>query len=48
MTEKNDQMDAETNNEENLTDELDFYDFLEAVSDKVDAITQRSISFSFE
>ena len=30
--------------EENFSDELDFYDFLEAVSDKIDSITQQSKS----
>ena len=33
---------TEQNPEEHLTDELDFYDFLEQVSDKVDEITRQS------
>ena len=36
-----DMADENANPEEHLTDELDFYDFLEVVSDKIDEFTQR-------
>ena len=34
--------DGAMSSDENLDDELDFYDFLEAVSDKMDTITHQS------
>ena len=33
---------GENSSDENLNEELDFYDFLEAVSDKIDTITDQS------
>ena len=33
---------GETSSDENLNEDLDFYDFLEAVSDKIDTITNQS------
>ena len=35
--------DGDMSSDENLNDELDFYDFLEAVSDKMDTITHQSM-----
>jgi hypothetical protein len=32
----------ETVDDDNLHDELDFYDFLEVISDKIDGITRQS------
>ena len=50
MTESQDIEEETSSSEENLTeeDELDFYDFLEVVSDKIDNITTQSKTSSNE
>jgi hypothetical protein len=43
MSEDNNRNDEESSGDENLNEDVDFYDFLEAVADKIDTITSDSI-----